>query len=181
MDRLHFTNPDFPENKRQLKFDLFDWDMVKDIAEHGGQSLLVGMVRLSGHGINNIEKATGIDLRPFFNEECRKSKRDYHYSKEEIRAYYERIHALCKVHGIEFTTCYIGNGEAMFWSDQELWDNKKDCCNAKGKVAGFSSDAREIDYSARLNLSSIKSDPVNKQHLKQKLGNIDLEPILQSY
>lgn len=177
----YFTDPNFPEEKRNLKFDLFDWDIVKAVAEHGGQSLLAGFVRLSSHGINNIEKRIGVNLRPFFNDDCRKSKRDFHYSEKEIRAYYERIGALCKAHGVQFSTCYIGNGEPMFWSDQDLWDNKKDCCNAQGRVSGFKNDARNIDFNVRLKLSSIKSEPVNKNLIHQELGNVDLRKIALQY
>jgi DNA repair photolyase len=177
----YFTDPNFPEEKRDMKFDLFDWDIVQAVAEHGGQSLLAGFVRLSSFGINNIQKATGIDLKPFFNSECRKSKRDFHYSEAEIRAYYERIHAKCKQHGIQFTTCYIGNGESMFWSDQDLWDNKKDCCNSQNRVSSFTTNAREIKYDLRQKLSSIKSDAINIKATGLDLGKVDLNAIKLQY
>lgn len=183
----YYTNPNFPDEKRNLKFDYFNWDLIKAVSEHGGQSLLAGMVRLSAFGINEIEKATGINLRPFFNEESRKAnegakkKRDFHYSEKEIRAYYERIHAQCKAHGVQFTTCYIGNGESMFWSDQDLWDNKKDCCNAQGRVKGFSQDARKIDYDRRLKLSSIRCNPVNPSAIDLELGSVDHRVIEKQY
>ena len=177
----YFSDPNFPKEKRKLKFDLFSWDIVQAVAEHGGQSLLAGFVRLSNHGFNNIQKRTGIDLYPFFKKDCRKSKRDYHYSEQEIRAYYERLHSLCKLHGVQFTTCYIGNGESMFWKDQDLWDNKFDCCNAHNRVERFNHNAREIDYDLRLKLSSIKCNPVNDKLISQKLGNIDHLSLYQQY
>jgi len=71
---------------KDLRIDLFDWDIISAIAEHGGQSILAGFVRLSSFAINNIEKSTGVNLKPFFSEQYRKSKRDFHYS-EKIRAY----------------------------------------------------------------------------------------------
>lgn len=177
----YFTDPNYPKEKRGLKFDLFDWDIVKTISEYGGQSLLVGFVRLSRLGINNIQRSIGIDLRPFFKEESKKSSRDFHYSEVEIRAYYERVHALCTAHGVQFTTCYIGNGEQMFWKDQDLWDNKQDCCNAQNRVEGFTKNAREIDYDLRLKLSSIKSNPVNSILVQQKLENINLKDAILQY
>lgn len=176
----YYTNPEF-DQKNSPKFEYFNYDLIQEIAEHGGQSLLAGMVRLSSFGINNIEKSTGFDLRPFFSEECRKSKRDFHYSETEIRAYYERIHAKCKQNEIEFTTCYIGNGEPMFWSDQDIWDNKKDCCNAQGRVKGFTTDARKINYKLRQKLSPIKSSPVNKNAIDIELGTISPKKIEKSY
>jgi DNA repair photolyase len=177
----YFTDPNLSNEKKSLKFDYFSWDLINAIADHGGQSLLVGMVRLSKFAMNNIERATGMDLRPFFNDECRKSSRDYHYSEKEIRAYYERIHAQCKQQGIQFTTCYIGNGENMFWSDQDLWDNKKDCCNAQNRVKGFNTDARKIDYATRSKLSSIKSDAVNPTAISLELGLVDPKEIESQY
>jgi len=177
----YYTDPNFPKEKRNLRFDYFSWDLIQAIGEHGGQSVLAGVVRLSSFGINNIEKETGIDLRPFFNEECRKSKRDFHYSEKEIRAYYERVHAKCKAHGVQFTTCYIGNGESMFWSDQDLWDNKKDCCNAQGRVKGFSQDARKINYDTRLKLSSIQTNPVNPSAIDLELGSVNPKEIEKQY
>ena len=177
----YFTDPNFPKEKRDLKFDYFSWDLINAIADHGGQSLLVGMVRLSKFAMNNIEKAIGMDLSPFFNDECRKSSRDFHYSEKEIRAYYERIHAQCKQQGIQFTTCYIGNGENMFWADQDLWDNKKDCCNAQNRVKGFNTDARKIDYETRFKLSSIKSAPVNPSAINLELDSVNLKEIALQY
>jgi hypothetical protein len=139
------------------------------------------MVRLSSFAMNNIEKSTGMDIRPFFNDDCRKSSRDFHYSEKEIRAYYERIHAQCKQQGIQFTTCYIGNGENMFWADQDLWDNKKDCCNAQNRVKGFTTDARKIDYETRSQLSSIKMPAINPSAINLELGNVNLKEILLQY
>lgn len=177
----YYTDPNFPKEKRDMKFDYFSWDLINSIAEHGGQSLLVGMVRLSSFAMNNIEKSIGMDLRPFFNDECRKSKRDFHYSEKEIRAYYERIHAQCKQQGIQFTTCYIGNGENMFWADQDLWDNKKDCCNAQNRVKGFVTDARKINYVTRSNLSSIKMDAINPSAINLELGSVNSREIELQY
>ncbi|NOT79385.1 MAG: hypothetical protein HOP07_10370 [Bacteriovoracaceae bacterium] len=177
----YFTDPNLPSEKKNLKFDYFSWDLINAIADHGGQSLLVGMVRLSKFAMNNIERAIGMDLSPFFNDECRKSARDYHYSEIEIRAYYERIHAQSKQQGIQFTTCYIGNGENMFWSDQDLWDNKKDCCNAQNRVKGFNTDARKIDYDTRSKLSSIKGDAVNPAAINLELGSVDPKEIERQY
>jgi len=177
----YFTNPEFDQTKKDLRFDLFDWDIIAAIAEHGGQSILAGFVRLSSFAINNIEKSTGVDLKPFFSEQCRKSKRDFHYSEKEIRAYYEKMKTLCNKHQIEFTTCYIGNGESMFWSDQDLWDNKKDCCNAQNRVKGFNTDARKIEFVQRTKLSSIKSEPVNINAINLELGSVDIKAIDLQY
>ena len=147
--------------------------MIDEIAQTGCQSILAGVVRLSSFSINQMEKATGRDLRSFYKDEVRKSSRDFHYSDLEIRAYYERIHAKCIQNNIEFTTCYIGNGESQFWSDQDLWSNKADCCNVKGKIKSFETDSRNISWDLRLKYTSHKSLLANSfENLHRPLNTI---------
>ena len=162
----YYSNPHF-DRTNVPRFDYFSYDLINQIAETGCQSLLAGMVRLSKFGMNQIEKATGFDLTPFFHTEHRKGNlgvkhiRDYHYSEPEVRAYYERVHAKCIQQGVEFTTCYIGNGENMFWSDQDLWSNKTDCCNAKNRVKGFGEDARQVPFESRTKITNSKCSVAN--------------------
>jgi DNA repair photolyase len=169
----YFTDPDLPKEKRDLYFDFSSFDMVDEIAQHGVQSILAGVVRLSSFSLNQIEKACDVNLRSFYKEEVRKSKRDWHYSKEEVRAYYERIHAKCIQNKIEFTTCYIGNGENQFWSDQDLWTNKKDCCNAINRVKGFKgTNSRDLEWDKRLKHSPCKTlKPNDANSLHTTLGS----------
>ncbi|MCB9093345.1 MAG: hypothetical protein H6620_12390, partial [Halobacteriovoraceae bacterium] len=159
----YYSDPSFDRENNKLRFDYFSYDLIDKIADTGCQSLLAGMVRLSRYGLNQMKEATGIDLEPFFEVKNQKGnigikgvKRDFHFSEKEIRAYYERIHAKCIDRGIEFTTCYIGNGENMFWSDQDLWSNKTDCCNAKNRVKGFGEDARQLPFHTRLKSNNHK-------------------------
>jgi DNA repair photolyase len=173
----YFSDPNFSKEKRKIKFDYFNFDMIQEISEHGGQSLLAGFVRLTGISIKAIEKSTGIDLKPYFKKEVKRSVKHYHFSAPEITAYYEKIHALCKVHGVQFTTCYIGNEESYFWMHQNLWDNKKDCCNAQNRVKGFTKDSRQIKYDERTKLSSIKMPPNDEFGVKMPLGEIDNKTI----
>lgn len=153
----YFTDPNFDRTANTKKFDYFSFDMVDEIAASGTKSILAGFVRLSGIALNGIERASGVDLRDFHTIiESRKSRRDYHFSDPEIRYYYEQIKERCDQHSLHFSTCYIGNGEKHFWKDQDLWSNKKDCCNIKGQVAGFKSDSREIPFEDRLKFTSKK-------------------------
>ena len=154
----YFTNPNF-DRKKIKPFHYSSFEMIDEIAAHGVQSILAGMVRLSSFSLNQIEKAAGRNLREFYRTDTKKSaifterkSRDFHYSDAEIRAYYERIHAKCKQNGIQFTTCYIGNGERHFWKDRDLWSNKKDCCNAIDRVKAFSKTktARDIPWKERM-------------------------------
>ena len=165
----YFSNPDFDRKNNKLEFHYSSFDMVSEIADAGAQSLLAGIVRLSPYAINQIGSAAGVDLKPFFGEKT-KSTKDYHYSRAEVRAYYDRIHARCKQRGIQFTTCYIGNGEEDFWNDQDLWDNKKDCCNAKGRVQAVKSSSRDLSWNTRLKYTSHKcATPNDAKNLRKDL------------
>ena len=155
----YFTDPGFDRDNMPDPFNFSSFGMVDEIASYGIPSILAGMVRLSSFSLNQIEKACGRNLRCFYREDTKKAaiftekkSRDFHYSDAEIRAYYERIHAKCLQNGIQFTTCYIGNGEKHFWKDQDLWSNKKDCCNTIGRVGGFEKikTARDIKWNERM-------------------------------
>jgi len=181
-----FTDPNYDHSKNTAKFDFFSFDMIDEIADHKVQSLLAGFVRLSGFGLNNISKETGVDLREFFGEKKFKRSSNYHYDDKEIRFYYETIKERSNLKGVQFTTCYIGNGEDHFWKDQDLWDNKSDCCNAKGNIAAFENDSRSINWDERMRHFSIKgmtpNDPKNlhtpllAKPLRIGTESIDLHP-----
>ncbi|MGE3756109.1 MAG: radical SAM protein [Pseudobdellovibrionaceae bacterium] len=168
----YFTNPNFKWNGPVPKFEYSSFEMVDEIADSGCPSIIAGFGRFSSFSMNNIARATGIDLRAFYNrEEVYKSRRDYHFSDKEIRFYYEKLKLLSMKRAIEFTVCYIGNGENQFWDHQDLWSNKSDCCNIKGKVSSFKNDTREIPFSDRAKLGSFSTaTPTNSDTLHRPLG-----------
>jgi DNA repair photolyase len=171
----YFSDPNFDKTNMATPFHYSSFEMVDEIAQYGVQSVLAGMVRLSKFSLNQMEKALGRDLQALykaetrkdaiFSETTKKKSRDFHFSELETRAYYERIQAKCLQNGIQFTTCYIGNGEQQFWRDQDLWSNKKDCCNVQGRVSSFQTDSRSIDWATRMKHTSHKvlkpNDPSN--------------------
>lgn len=168
----YFSNPNFTWNGEVPKFNYSSFDMVDEIADAGCPAIIAGFGRFSSFALNNIQKATGIDLRPFFNRnEVYKSARDYHFSDLEIRAYYEELKQRSIKRAIEFTVCYIGNGEEQFWGTRDLWSNKRDCCNIQGRLKSFRADTRSIPFSDRIKLSSNNSyQPVNPDLLHIPLG-----------
>ncbi len=167
----YFTDPSFKWEGEVPKFEYSSFEMIDALAEHKVPAVLAGFVRLSSFAINNIEKATGISLRSYYRKNLvNKSARDFHFSDKEIRYYYEQIKSRCQSNAIDFTTCYIGNGENHFWKDQDLWSNKKDCCNVKGKIASFKTDARELSFETRLKYTSHKVSSPNSERLHESLG-----------
>ena len=167
-----FSDPEFKWDGAVPKFEFSSFEMVDQIADTGTPSILTGFGRFSAFSMNQIEKATGFDLRQFYKEDLKRSKRDYHFSDKEIRFYYDEIRRRCARRGVQFTTCYIGNGEGHFWKDQDLWSNKKDCCNIRGRVNAFKTDSRSIPFSTRLNFTNHKqATPVDQNTLHKPLGN----------
>lgn len=184
----YFTDPDFNRSTMPEPFHFSSFEMIEEIAAQGVPSILAGMVRLSHISISAMERAIGRDLKVFFKDKresstlaTRKTSRDYHLSDIESRAYYERIHAKCIQQGIQFSTCYIGNGEKQFWRDQDLWSNKKDCCNVVGRVSAFDNTktSRDIPWNIRLKHTNHKSlMPNQEEMLHTPLG--DAQPLIIS-
>jgi DNA repair photolyase len=168
----YFSNPNFTFDGTVPKFEYSSFEMVDEIADAGVPAIICGFGRFSTFALNNIEKVTGFDLKPFFNrDEVYKSQRDWHFSDKEIRHYYEEVKKRTIKRALEFTVCYIGNGENQFWETQDLWSNKKDCCNIKDRVPSFKSDAREVAFDDRLKFGGLScSKPINPDLLHVELG-----------
>ncbi len=167
----YFTNPKFKWEGEVPRFDYTSFDMVAAFAEHKIPAMLAGFARFSSLALNGVERTTGMNLRQFYDRNAiYKSKRDWHYSDAEIRYYYDRFKFECLKHGVQFTTCYIGNGESHFWMNQDLWSNKTDCCNAKMRVPSFGADSREIPFQERLKFTNHKSSEPTSTRLHEPLG-----------
>lgn len=167
----YFTNPDFKWDGEVPKFDFTSFEMVDELAAHKVPAVLAGFVRLSRMSLNSLERATGINIKQFYDRtQVNKSVRDFHFSDREVRYYYEQIKKKCVQNKIQFTTCYIGNGEGHFWKDQDLWSNKKDCCNVKGKLSSFQTDSREIAFEDRLRFTNHKQLQPTTERLHEPLG-----------
>ncbi|MBT4791855.1 MAG: hypothetical protein HON90_09815 [Halobacteriovoraceae bacterium] len=168
----YYTNPDFKWDGPVPKFDFTTFEMVDEIAATGTKSIIAGFGRFSSFALNNIEKAIGFNLKPFFNkDDVNKSRRDWHFSDKEIRYYYEEFKRRCDKVGVEKTVCYIGNGEEHFWGHQDLWSNKKDCCNIKDRIASFKSDTRQVPFEERLKFTTHKcSKAINPKRLHEDVG-----------
>lgn len=131
-------------------FDLYSpafFDLLKDVRV---PSVLAGVVRLSMKAIIGIERTSGIDYRSFFRPEIIKSRGDKRYSDSEIAIYYLKLRTEAAKRGIRFSTCYIGNGLKDYFQYQNLWNNKKDCCDSIGNVPSFKTTSQSIPWDQRL-------------------------------
>lgn len=167
----YFTDPNFQWIGEVPKFDYSSFEMIDTFAEFKVPSVLAGFGRFSRLSLNAIEKAVGFNLRQMYRRnETEKSWRDFHFSDKEIRYYYEELKRRSQQHKIQFSTCYIGNGESHFWKDQDLWSNKKDCCNIKSRVLSFSNDARSVPFEERLKYTTHKDAKPISDRLHEELG-----------
>lgn len=171
----YFTDPNFKWDGEVPKFDFSSFEMVDEIAQYNVPSILAGFGRFSKISLNAVERALNYNLRQFFHHGQRgdPSWRDYKFSDKEIRYYYEQLKQRCIRNGIEFTTCYIGNGEGHFWKDQDLWSNKMDCCSVKGRVKSFKADSREIPFQLREKFARNKNSGPASESLHKPLGGND--------
>jgi DNA repair photolyase len=167
----YFTNPNFKWNGPVPKFEFSSFEMVDEIANAGVPAILAGMGRFSSFALNQLERVTGFDLRQLYTNNIKKSMRDFHFSDQETRYYYDQIKERCDRHGVQFTTCYIGNGELHFWKDQDIWSNKTDCCNVKGRIAAFKNDCRGVSFDTRLKYTNHKkAQPIDNATLHRPLS-----------
>lgn len=132
-------------------------DFVSELAETGTPSVLAGFVRLTVNAINEMSKASGINIREFYKNELWEIRGQKRYSDDEIGHYYRFFHQECKKNNLRFNTCYIGNGLKDYYQYQSLWDNKKDCCDAVGNVKFLVNTAQSISWEDRSSHSSSKT------------------------
>ena len=114
-------------------------------------------MRLSPKAINSMSKSTGVNMKSFFLEENLKGRGDKKYSDPEIAKYYQIFKKACDDNGMRFSTCYIGNGEKDFYQYQDMWTNKKDCCDAIGNVKSFINTSQQIPWETRISMHLVKS------------------------
>lgn len=156
----YYSDPSFKKSINMPTFDFTTPELIDDLKEYNVKSALLGFARLSPIAMKAINSSTGFDLRKFYKPHL-KSEKDYHYSDAEINYYYRMYNKKCTENGIDFSTCYIGNGEAQFWKDQNIWSNKKDCCNIIGKVSSFKTNSREIPWNERVKHAPYKNMAAN--------------------
>jgi DNA repair photolyase len=164
----YFTDPTF-DRKNAPHLDLFSWDIVDAVADHRIPALLAGVVRLNPVALKQFSNAVGVDYSKFFKPEVLKKNGDKHFSDREVAYYYQEIKKRASTKGVGFTTCYIGNDVKHYSMFQNLWDNKKDCCNAVGNVAAFTRTAQDIPLSVRL-----QHAPSSVKLIKGELDNGDV-------
>lgn len=157
------------------RFDFFNIDKApeffSDLKEAKVTSFLAGFVRLNQTSISQISKASGVNFRYFFKPENYTSSGESHYSSDEITYYYRLLSMLAKENNIRFSTCYIGNGIKDYYQHQEMWDNKKDCCDIVSRVSGFNQTSQDIPWDTRIKHAQEKDAAIRVKELEEKLDN----------
>lgn len=138
--------------------DFFDFNDIQKLKDAGCRFLLVGFAHADEQTINIIKEKMGVDLRDGMCEEYRNKFSYFKYTGQEMSLYYKRIKELCNQLEIEFTTCYLGLGESLYWKDQVLWSNKSDCCNVIGRVEAFNKSTKDISFYNRIKIEFPKSN-----------------------
>lgn len=161
----YFTDPDsvisrFGSLEKAPKFDFFDWDLIERIKDANVISLLAGVVRLSPFAVRALTKETGMDLASFYKPEMFNKAGDSRYSETEVAYYYKRLKEECDKQGVRFQTCYIGMGAKDYFQYQDLWSNKKDCCDARGKVEGINASSQDVPWDTRMKHASCKESAI---------------------
>ncbi len=125
---------------------------VSELAEAGTNSLIVGFMRLNGKATKSMSTILGLDYRSFFRPTLapKSGNSDGHYSPQEIRHYYAMFKRQADIAGIRFSTCYIGNGLSDYYAHQDLWNNKKDCCDVMNALQSFATTSQEVDWTERM-------------------------------
>lgn len=160
-------NPLFPthadgyysgKNNDAVETNFFDFSMLKTLSEHGATSILVGFVHLNKLVMEEISIKLSVKLSDLTNN----TEEDFKYSDMEIRHYYEKIKSVAGQYNLKFSTCYLGLGEKYYWRDQDLWDNKQDCCDIKNTNSAFNKTSQEIGYFQRFSIQDVESTLFSK-------------------
>ncbi|PIR22240.1 MAG: hypothetical protein COV44_08935 [Deltaproteobacteria bacterium CG11_big_fil_rev_8_21_14_0_20_45_16] len=142
------------------KFPLLDISQadkfMSQLASAKVPSIVVGFVRLNQTAISQLSKATNVDLRKFFYPDNYRSSGESRYSDAEIGHYYNLLRQSSQKYSIRFSTCYIGNGIKDYFQYQQLWTQKKDCCDAVGNVEAFTQTAQSVTWEERTRHASCK-------------------------
>lgn len=149
--RINPLFPNFPDKTLTLNLDLknlphldfYSKDLLKEIAQSGCKSVLVGFVHLDSKTTKSISDQLKIDLTKFLSSET-SFNGSFIYSRNEIKLIYQKIYQDCSDLNLQFTTCYLGLGENYFWQDKPLWEDVNDCCNLKNNVENFNTNSLNV-------------------------------------
>ncbi|RYE58106.1 MAG: hypothetical protein EOP48_04310 [Sphingobacteriales bacterium] len=178
----YFTDPDsikkrFGSRSNVPELPFFDDQFIAELADAGVPSVLAGFVRLSSPAVKNLSSTTDINFQSFFKPELWENKGHKRYSDPEISYYYQSIKSQCLQNNVRFGTCYIGNGLKDYYQYQNLWDNKKDCCDAVGNVKEITNTSQSIAWEERIRHAPVKAlaltamDAENEADLQAKLSS----------
>ena len=175
----YFTNPSVVKEKfgdNIPTFPLLDidnpsifLDMIKDA---GVRTIIPGVVRLTHREIKRMDTALNMPFRDFFTYGHVKGALNVNFSDKEISYYYLKLHKEALKKGLRFTTCYIGNGVKDYFQYQDLWDNKKDCCDIVGKIESFDKTSQNIPWEERMKYATCKPSALTSMKIDQGMEDM---------
>ena len=128
--------------RTKMDFNFYTDELIEEISKTGCESILVGFVTLKSKILNKLSLDLNFPLRSLMKSKDEQG--DFKFSSDEIRKYFEHIKNLTIKLNMQFTTCYLGQNSAQFYSNQDLWNNKKDCCNSLGVVEKHMTTSLEV-------------------------------------
>jgi DNA repair photolyase len=153
------TFSDVDESER---LDFYTDQLVIELSKVKCQSILVGFVSLRSSSLDELSDKIGFPLRSLMKNE----KGDFYFSEKEISSYFKHIHKLSRQYEMDFTTCYLGQESGQYFKNQNLWSNKKDCCNVLNKVSAHETTSLSIDRQNNLKGKDISKSLLHKVTLK---------------
>jgi DNA repair photolyase len=125
----------------KIEFNFFSFELIDEIINTGCKSILAGFVTLKEKPLRELSSLFEFDLKKLMlNSETK----DFYFSPEEIRSYFQQIRNICQNKKVDFSTCYLGQSSEQYFSNQDLWSNLSDCCNSIGKVAAHKQSSTSI-------------------------------------
>lgn len=170
----YFTDPEsfrarFGDKGSAPQMPFYDDSFISELSDAGVPSVLAGFVRLSLPAINNLSKATNVNVKSFFRPEILGTPGDKRYSDREIAYYYRWIAQECRKHRIRFSTCYIGNGLKDYFQYQDMWTNRDDCCDAVGNVPAFKTTSQNVTWVERTRHAPCKVAAADSEMHERKI------------
>jgi DNA repair photolyase len=140
-----FVDGHFSEQRSGEKLEIFSTDLFKEIKAEGTVNCVAGFVHLDQQQLQSLSKLLAIDLAQWMSVENRERQQGFIYDPEELKLYFAYLKQVAQQEGIEFSPCYLGQGDNFFSSVKHLFCDAGDCCNLQQHIQQINSFAQIAD------------------------------------